>query len=47
MSLLVCRCGRPISQCFSTSRRSGQECDFLGQVVHYDPRGARMLHMVA
>jgi hypothetical protein len=31
----------------STSRHSGQECDFFGQVVHYDPRGAWMLHMVA
>ena len=43
----VCCCGRPISPAFAPSRRSGLECDFFGQVVHYDPRGARILRMVA
>ena len=42
---LVCGCGRPISPAFAPSRRSGQECDFFGQVVHYDPRGAWMLRI--
>ena len=44
---LVCGCGRPISPAFAPSRRSGQECDFFGQVVQYDPRGARILRTVA
>ena len=44
---LVCGCGRPISPAFAPSRRSGQECDFFSQVVHYDPRGARILRMVS
>ena len=44
---LVCGCGRPISPAFAPSRRSGQECDFFGQVVQYEPRGARILRMVA
>ena len=43
----VCGCGRSISPAFAPSRRSGLECDFFGQVVHYDPRGARILRMVA
>ena len=43
----VCCCGRPISPAFAPSRRSGQECDFFGQAVRYDPRGARMVQMVA
>ena len=43
----VCGCGRPISPAFAPSRRSGQECDFFGQVVQYEPRGARILRMVA
>lgn len=43
---LVCGCGRPISPAFAPSRRSGQECDFFGQVVQYEPRGARFLRMV-
>ena len=44
---LVCGCGRPISPAFAPSRRSGQECDLFGQVVQYDPRGARILRTVA
>ena len=44
---LVCGCGRPISPAFAPSRRSGLECDFFGQVVHYAPRGARTVRMVA
>ena len=43
----VCGCGRSISPAFAPSRRSGLECDFFGQVVHYEPRGARILRMVA
>ena len=39
----VCCCGRPISPAFAPSRRSGQERDFFGQVVQYEPRGARIL----
>ena len=42
----VCGCGRPISPAFEPSRRSGLECDFFGQVVHYDPRGARTVRTV-
>ena len=44
---LVCGCGRPISPAFAPSRRSGPECDFFGQVVQYEPRGARILRMVS
>ena len=44
---LVCGCGRPISPAFAPSGRSGPECDFFGQVVQYEPRGARILRMVA
>ena len=44
---LVCGCGRPISPAFAPSRRSGQECDFFGQVVQYGTRGARILRTVA
>ena len=43
----VCGCGRPISPAFAPSRRSGPECDFFGQVVQYEPRGARILRMVS
>ena len=32
---------------FAPSRHSGQECDFFGQAVHYAPRGARTVRMVA
>ena len=44
---LVCGCGRPISPAFAPPRRSGPECDFFRQVVQYEPRGARILRMVA
>ena len=44
---LMCGCGRPISPAFAPSRRSGQECDFFGQMAQYEPRGARILRMVA
>ena len=44
---LMCGCGRPISPAFAPSRRSGPEYDFFGQVVQYEPRGARILRMVA
>ena len=44
---LVCGCGRPISPAFAPSRRSGQECDFFGQMVQYGTRGARILRTVA
>jgi len=43
----VCCCGRPISPAFAPSRRSGQECDFFGQMAQYEPRGARILRTVA
>ena len=43
----VCGCGRPILPAFAPSRRSGPECDFFGQVVQYEPRGARILRMVS
>ena len=43
----VCGCGRPISPAFAPPRRSGPECDFFRQVVQYEPRGARILRMVA
>ena len=43
----VCGCGRRNRPAFAPSRRSGQECDFFGQAVRYDPRGARMVQMVA
>ncbi len=31
---------------WAPSRHSGQECDFFGHMVHYDPRGAWIVHMV-
>ena len=43
----VCGCGRRNRPAFAPSRRSGQECDFFGQAMRYDPRGARMVQMVA
>ena len=44
---LVRGCGRLISPAFAPSRRSGQECDFFGQMAQYEPRGARVLRTVA